>query len=435
MKKQTDPVARLRALLEDQDHDSLRDEVATLRETRAGLAQIAAAGGLVFSLQLGDVELFEALLDAGVDPDGDPDAFMSPLAGLTRCYDLDDEVKAKAAERLLARGAKLGFATGNLQFGALDWAVNEREDKLRDVLLAHAPDADTLLNALIVAIRVVDSVSEVKYARPGFDALLPRVADVNAVGRWGLTPLHEAALRGEVGMVDALLARGARWDVAVAAAQVVEEPKGGTDIEMRAGDTVQDLVDRLHAIDPARFAGVRERAGAPPRHHAPAPRDGFRGEIDRELDRLVRASGNDLDRFHAVLDSIAVGDGTGPWGYLTSVIDATREQLCARGVADRARATPLGIFLLGEDKPFKRRINATEDSYPNPRDYPAEARKPLEDGVVVGGRGTDLLVLWPSKGRDGTKTARVCWATRERFEVLADTVPGFLAREVARLVD
>ena len=89
---------------------------------------------------------------------------------------------------------------------------------------------------------------------PMFQALLDGGADIHAVGRWGITPLHSAAAAGCVPCVRALLRAGA--------SPMVRREDGGTPLH-RASAAVQALLR-----DAGADVGARDLQGRTPLHTA-----------------------------------------------------------------------------------------------------------------------------------------------------------------------
>jgi ankyrin repeat protein len=199
-------------------------------------------GGTALSIAstMGQAEIVEALLNKGADINYRDNNSFTALHSAVRDseYGEDPAQKARAVETvkvLLAHGADVNArlhqekptvrALNELQFeGATPLFLAAEVNNLDVIKLLVAAGADPNIptaygtTALMVAcgagtdVQRARSIEERGMAVETARYLLDRGADVNAVGEFGWTPLHNAAYQGLTDVIELLVSRGAKTE-------------------------------------------------------------------------------------------------------------------------------------------------------------------------------------------------------------------------------
>jgi hypothetical protein len=236
----------IRPIVSDRQIANAKRALAALAETKAGVDELVAAGGLMTAVWVRDLELAKKLVDAGAAPGqrspGDPST-------------------------------------------PLEWAVSESEEAWLALLLPHA-DEQACLDALVEAIENVPAYAEPRYGLPWVERMLDAVSDPSRPGRRGLPPLHAAALAGVIETVELLRTKLADADAPLPADAELRWPFDG--VRAPAGSRPADLV--AHGLEVLRERQAQDTARGF-EHDDRAARIAL---LERMAQHLAEAPGPDL---------------------------------------------------------------------------------------------------------------------------------------------
>ncbi|MFZ6184394.1 ankyrin repeat domain-containing protein [Nannocystis pusilla] len=457
--KPVDPTKALRKLLKLVRNGDADEEAGVVAELTAVLdaspAAITTLDGLRFlphAAQMRRLDVVELLLARGADPrvkasdDGYP--CIAALIGAP-----DSARVIALLERMVARGADPNERSGRTS--ALEQAADvglAETDALLRLGASEAAALAALHIAVPAAVRDPERAAIV-------ERLLAHLASVDAPGEEGLSALHVVAVHGTPELLAPVLARSGDLGHKVTVASefnvgACSPPGGGLVPQVRfaRGCTARDLVaavlevheaaiawygatgyegpERLerHAQLTAVLALLSARGvphGAPERGEMPP----FVAEVDALLARLAAHVGGDPEALRRTAAAAPIED-TGPWSYSSVILERARTSLLRGAVAAHTGDSWLAHIVAGDHRRF---LVARQEQHgwkpPQPENYPEAARRPLANGVVVGGRGETLLLVW----RHAEGVGRIGAAAPDSFVVLGDDILDFLRRELRAL--
>lgn len=165
----------------------------------------------------------------------------------------------------------------------------------------------------------------------------------------------------------------------------------------------------------------------------------FKPLIDAALERIAKVGGR------AFTPPGSVAPGTGPWGYLTTVVAAAKDDLTSEAVRSALGEHSWSVAFLGgtlaehftsydvvETEEDARGGDDDEDWDPEARPvvlayYPEESRECLRQGNFVGGADADVFALWQRADRTS-----VCHAHMEGFWILGEDPADYIERIAAK---
>jgi hypothetical protein len=410
------------------------------------------------------------LLDAGVSPDGPHPAILSLLGNET-----DEAAQLALLRELLDRGADPNAAALQIA-GKCQTLLGEAQRRNQSTLVAEilrrGVREQTRIDALIEAIDRLGMMWPRETPRAAALAFAATIGSLDLCGRSGLAPLHAAVVAADDPLVTALLAR-ASATIRVAAPVPIRiretAPPGspiGALLDLHPGHTALDiatmLLELLEARESApespetsmekasfeRGRASRQRkisslhtlraaltaAGATPGTAELPPQPDFKSAIDASLLRLSALAGAKQEVARKRLAALGAREGR-PWSYACAALETLKlvidvEHLDPRGRSLLVRAVTGRAF--DDRMPVARaRDMGSEDStwLVDLKQYPAEARPVLSEGMIVAADGDDLYVIDLRK----RQPMRICVARRDSFSVLAESVVDLVRDEIRKL--
>lgn len=435
--------------------ETIAGELGALLDADAtAIAEVDALRMLPISAEKDMLAVFDLLLTRGADPRVRvEDDWIPGLASLMSSGRAEDDARVIAlAERMIARGADPNERSE--REGVLDRAAGSLARV--EALLRLGADEASALAALHVA---VPRVAREPAIGAIVQRLLAHIPDIDRPGDDGLSALHIVALRGAPALLGSTLARSRQPGHPVASVGVFHcdgcSPPGGGMVPMLQlppGFTALDLATEAHAMYAAAVAWYgddgfdarrrRERRdelaanaallaargvahGAPDRGELP----GFVADVDALLGRLADHVGGDRAALQRRAAAI-VCEGVGPWTYASTLLERSASILL-RGAAEAHLADSwLAHLISGEHRRFvAARHKPLGGRSPDLSIYPPEAQRPLKTGVIVGGRGDALLLVWPH----AEGVARLGVASPGDFVLLGDDFFAFLRGQLRGL--
>ncbi len=421
--------------------------VTFVNESGASLKGVAEElGTLELAARNGLVDLVEALLAIGVDPNviapGTPQyPFSRPaLAGAFEAENQDDPAFERMLQLLLGAGADPNGVCGSYNGRAevvLDAAVY-RSSRVGVRTLLDKVSLSSQSNAWCTFLARFLNTSRNPHELAWLGELLERLP-VDGVGLDGMSPVHAAAACADAQLFGQIqdraivkvpqLAKAVSWELRLVAppggiSNTVLLPAGATPLFVaRAVRSKCERYLDLHRAAPDTTLGRAGYITSFERRIAELSKvietleqqgvvDGVQAaELPEPLSTVLSASKAIAEHLGvaAFTDKAATIDptGKGPFGYFLSCIDLMRPALDER-VRERLDATLVGKFITGslrcqvlvddEEDPF-------EDFGPDPKDvrirlddYPESARTLLEQGKHYGVNGDNIVTLENSTG-------------------------------------
>lgn len=459
--KPIDPAKALRKLLkilrgydEEAQATLLADLTALLDASPDAITSVDSLQMLAYAAEKPNLPVFELLFARGADPTRKIGDDGSPCLADLIAIRSDDPARIDAlAAQMVARGADPNERSGRTS--PLERAAGNSLPAVETILRLGADQAAALAALHVAVPNAVRDPAKL----PIVTRLLAHLASVDAPGPEGLSALHIVALRGTPALLEPVLAASHHPAHPIAVAQHFNtdhcSPPGGglvPQILLAVGFTARDAVAALHEVYDAAVAwygdagfGADQRLqrrdqlaavhellatrGVPhgtPERGELAP---FVAEVDALLTRLATHVGGDPNAVLRTAAAVPI-EGVGPWSYSSVVLERARTPLLRGAVADHVGDSWLAHLVSGEHRKF---LVAHQKQYgwnkPDLTAYAEEARRPLELGQIVGGRGDALLIVW----RHAEGVARVGVAAPARFELLGDDILDFLRRELKAL--
>lgn len=458
-----DPKKRLKKLrtslrADDDRRPPEADMIAELTELLDAdatlLAEVDALALLPTAAERDQLDVYEWLLARGADPRVKLDDDAPPGLGTLIAATGDDARVIALAERALARGVDIHERSAGKS--ALDCAAETSLARV-DALLRLGADATDATAALHIALARADRTPD-RYT-PIAERLLAHLESVDVPGHDGLSALHIVALRGTPALFEAVLARSADPGHAVATTDYYQcdlcSPPGGGLVPMvqrSAGFSARDLAVEVHAVyaaavawygdegfDAARRRRTRDALAEKAAHMAArgvpfgvATRvdlPAFVPEVDAMLARLCAHVGGDVEALQRRAAAIPAA-GSGPWNYTSTLLERSGPILMRGAVEAHRGDSWLAHIISGDHRSFAAaRVKQHGYGDPDVSLYPPEAHRPIKKGMVVGGRGDTLLVVWPH----AEGVARLGEIGPGRFVELGDDFLDFLRRQLTAL--
>lgn len=448
-------LTRIRNEDREQEPAIVADLTALLDADAAALAEVDRQRLLPISAEHDKVAVFELLLDRGADPTlraQDGWGSLPCLASLMCAGREEDDARVIAlAEKMVARGADPDER--NEREGVLDRATGSLARV--EVLLRLGVSDDSVLAALRTTVaRISDNAG----AGPVATRLLAHLKDVDRPGADGLSALHIVSLLGPPALLTEVLARSQNPAHALTRATHAQadhcSPPGGGLVPMlglAAGFTARDLAAEMLALYAAAtawygdegFWAARRRVrlaeltanqellaargvpfGAPDRSGAPS----FVADVDALLERLAIHVAADLGAFRRRAAAVLLA-GVGPWTYASTLLERSPAILLRGAALAHVGDSWLAHIIAGDHRKFVAAREKAGQQKPDLTLYPDDAQRPLKTGVIVGGRGDELLLVWPH----AEGVARLGVARPGSFTVLGDDLFGFLRNELTAL--
>ena len=461
--KAVEPVKALKKLLkalrsrEDEQMATLVADLGALLDASPELlASVDSLAFVAHAAQERQFDVMEMLLARGADPTRKTrEDNGSVLAELMSASSVEPARMAAIADQLVARGVDPNDRSGRTS--ALDRAAGNNLAAV-ETMLRLGVDQAAVRAALHVAVPAAVK-GEDPEAAPVLTRLLAAVTSVDETGEDGLSALHIVALRGTPALVEQALARSEAPGHTITAASDFSadgcSPPGGgivPQVLLGVGFTARDAVAAVFDMYDAAVAWYGEKGysakertaardrlaavlallvarglplGTPVRGELP----GFVAEVDALLARLASHVGGDPAAVQRTAAAVQIED-VGPWSYSSAILERSRANLLRGAVGEHVHDSWLAHMISGEHRKFQvEREEKFGWKKPDASLYPEAARRPIELGLIVGGRGDSLLLVW----RHAEGVARIGVAAPDGFTLLGDDVLDFLRRELTAL--